>query len=197
MVKDPAQRKRIPLATGCFDYFPDALAAVAEVSFVGNEKHNPGEPLHHSRGKSNDHPDAMQRHFTERGGFDFIELPNGQVFRLRHSAEMAWRALAILQEEIEAAGEAPLARGARKPEPAQPCAPAPDLSMCKSADCPVHRKYEVASFVGDTPAIRVVILNSRTACAGCGAWFKTEVRRMSEDSNEFRNQPQCPTCRGK
>ena len=45
--------------------------------------------------------------------------------------------------------------------------------------------------------IRVVILNSRTACAGCGAWFKTEVRRMSEDYNEFRNQPQCPTCRSK
>jgi hypothetical protein len=28
------------------DYFPDALAAVAQISYQGNQKHNPGEPLH-------------------------------------------------------------------------------------------------------------------------------------------------------
>lgn len=112
---DAQERKRVPLATGVFDYFPAALAEVAKVSFVGNEKHNPGQPLHHARGKSNDHPDAMLRHFEERGGFDDVKLPDGRVFRIRHSAEMAWRALAILQEELEAAGEAPLARGARLP----------------------------------------------------------------------------------
>lgn len=112
---DPTARKNIPLGTGCLDYFPAALAAVAEVSFVGNEKHNPGEPLHHSRGKSSDHADAMLRHFEERGGVDVVKLPDGRTFRVRHSAEMAWRALALLQEELEAAGEAPLARGAVQP----------------------------------------------------------------------------------
>jgi hypothetical protein len=91
---DSQVRKEFPIATGCLDYFPDALAAVAEVSYVGNEKHNPGEPTHWSRGKSMDHADALQRHFMERGSFD----PNG----LRHSAQMAWRALALLQEELEA-----------------------------------------------------------------------------------------------
>lgn len=112
------ERKHVPLATGCFDYFPDALVEVARVSFAGNEKHNPGEPLHWSRGKSSDHPDAMLRHFTDRGGIDTIEA-NGKTYRLRHTAEAAWRLLAILQEELEEAGEAPLARGARVSPPVE------------------------------------------------------------------------------
>lgn len=92
---DSKARKELPIGTGVLDYFPDALAAVAEVSFKGNEKHNPGEPLHWAREKSTDHPDCMIRHFLERGKLD----EDGD----RHSAKMAWRALAILQLEIEAA----------------------------------------------------------------------------------------------
>ena len=46
---DVNERKTYPMATGCLDYFPDALVAVARVSFVGNEQHNPGEPLHWDR----------------------------------------------------------------------------------------------------------------------------------------------------
>lgn len=87
------ERKRYPITTGLFDYFPDALAAVANVSFEGNEKHNPGQPLHWSRGKSMDHVDCEARHLIQRGGFD------GSI---RHSAARAWRALADLQEELEA-----------------------------------------------------------------------------------------------
>jgi hypothetical protein len=86
------QRKRYPVASGVIDYFPDALAAVAEVSSLGNQKHNPGQPLHWARGKSMDHADCIARHLTERGGFD------GNI---RHSAALAWRALALLQEELE------------------------------------------------------------------------------------------------
>jgi hypothetical protein len=97
------ERKKIPLASGVLDYFPAALIAVAQVSQAGNDQHNPGEPLHWSRGKSNDHADTMQRHFVERGTLDV----DGQ----RHSAKMAWRALAILQMELESEG-APMARGA-------------------------------------------------------------------------------------
>lgn len=103
---DSAARKATPIATGVLDYFPAALAAVAQVSKAGNDKHNPGEPLHHSRGKSTDHADSMARHLIDRGG---IDPDTGQ----RHSAELAWRALANLQQELEDAGEAPLARGAR------------------------------------------------------------------------------------
>lgn len=102
--QDPKERKKVPLSSGVFDYFTSALIEVAKVSFAGNEQHNPGMPLHWSRGKSADHADTMQRHFTERGTFD--------VDNVRHSAKMVWRALAILQMEMEEAG-APIARGAR------------------------------------------------------------------------------------
>lgn len=102
---DAAARKAFPLARGVLDYFPAALAAVAEVSRVGNEQHNPGEEMHHARGKSSDHADCIIRHLADRGRKD----KDGQ----RHSAKVAWRALAMLQEELEAEGVAPLARGAR------------------------------------------------------------------------------------
>lgn len=108
MPSDSAARKNIPLATGLLDYFPAALAEVAKVSKYGNDKHNPGEPLHHARGKSTDHADALLRHLVDRGR---IDQDTGQ----RHSAEVAWRALALLQQELEDAGLAPLPRGAKNP----------------------------------------------------------------------------------
>lgn len=109
---DSAERKRIPITSGVLDYFPAAIAEVAYVSFVGNEKHNPGEPMHHARGKSMDHADCIARHLIDRGTFDVVELPDGRKFRVRHSAYIAWRALAMLQAELEADG-APMARAAR------------------------------------------------------------------------------------
>lgn len=106
---DSAERKAIPLVTGVLDYFPAALREVAKVSKFGNDKHNPGEPLHWARGKSMDQVDAIGRHLLERGE---IDPENG----LRQSAQLAWRALAMLQLELEEAGESPLARGAREVE---------------------------------------------------------------------------------
>lgn len=90
---DAQARKEHPVASGVLDYFPDALTAIAHVSFVGNEQHNPGQPLHWDRSKSTDEADALMRHFLERGKTD--------TDGLRHSAKMAWRALALLQKEIE------------------------------------------------------------------------------------------------
>ena len=92
--EDKDLRKATPLCTGVLDYFPDALAAVAQVSKIGNDQHNPGEPLHWARGKSNDQEDCLLRHLVDRGTFD--------VDGARHSAKVAWRALAMLQLEIEA-----------------------------------------------------------------------------------------------
>lgn len=91
---DAAERKKYPLATGCIDYFADALMEVAHVSYVGNEQHNPGQPLHWDRSKSTDEADAMMRHFKDRGTRD--------TDGCRHTAKAAWRMLAILQKEIEA-----------------------------------------------------------------------------------------------
>ena len=101
---DSAARKAIPVVSGVLDYFPSAIAEVAKVSKAGNEQHHPGEPLHWERGKSTDHADTIVRHLMERGSID----TDGQ----RHSAKVAWRALGLLQEELEAAG-APKARGSR------------------------------------------------------------------------------------
>ena len=39
-------RKDHPVFTGVLMYFPDAIAAVAHVSKLGNDQHNPGQPLH-------------------------------------------------------------------------------------------------------------------------------------------------------
>ena|SRR2546428_1522408 len=101
---DAKERKRIPMATGVLDYFPDALAEVAKVSVAGNEQHNPGQPLHWSRGKSADFADTIMRHLVDRGRIDSDGI--------RHSAKLAWRALALLQVELEEDG-APLSRGSR------------------------------------------------------------------------------------
>jgi len=90
---DAKERKNVPIASGCIDYFPDAIVAIAELSRVGNEQHNPGKPLHWDRSKSGDESDALMRHFIERGTLDSDGV--------RHSTKVAWRALANLQKEIE------------------------------------------------------------------------------------------------
>jgi hypothetical protein len=92
---DAAMRKEVPIATGFIDYFPDAIAEVAALSKKGNDQHNPGKPLHWDRSKSGDESDALMRHFLERGTID--------TDGVRHSAKVAWRALAMLQKEIETA----------------------------------------------------------------------------------------------
>lgn len=105
---DSADRKDIPLARGLLDYFPAALAEVARLSKHGNDKHNPGEEMHHARGKSSDHADCILRHQVERGTVD----DDGFL----HDIKVAWRALAQAQEALEARG-APMARGAKLPPP--------------------------------------------------------------------------------
>ena len=88
------ERKERPLARGVLDYFPDALMEVAHTSYIGNEQHNPGQPLHWAKEKSTDEADALLRHLKDRGTID--------TDGVRHTAKVAWRALAMLQREIEA-----------------------------------------------------------------------------------------------
>lgn len=106
--KSPAERKEHPIGTGVLDYFPDALLAVANVSYRGNQQHNPGQPLHWARGKSADEADALLRHYLARGSLD----DDG----LLHSAKLAWRALALLQKELEARNGLGPSRGSRGTE---------------------------------------------------------------------------------
>lgn len=92
---DAQERKKIPIVTGVLDYFPLAIAEVAKCSLESNEQHNPWQELHWDRTKSTDHIDCLGRHLIDRGKFD----TDGQ----RHSAKMAWRALANLEIELEEA----------------------------------------------------------------------------------------------
>jgi hypothetical protein len=87
----------VPIGTGVLDYFPKALAEIAKVSKAGNDQHNPGQPLHWSKHKSADHYDCLVRHSIERGTWDYGDVPPQ-----RHSAKLAWRALALLETELEA-----------------------------------------------------------------------------------------------
>ncbi len=102
---DAKARKEIPLCTGLLDYFPDALMAVAALSKKGNDQHNPGQPLHWARSKSGDESDTIIRHLIDRGEVD--------TDGVRHSTKVAWRALANLQKELEAAEGKPISRGSR------------------------------------------------------------------------------------
>lgn len=86
-------RKSVPVHSGFVKYFPDAMAAVAVLSRIGNDQHNPGEPLHWAREKSTDELDALTRHLLEAGTVDVDGVP--------HSVKVAWRAMANLQKEIE------------------------------------------------------------------------------------------------
>lgn len=94
MITDNAQeRKALPITTGVLDYFPLALLEVAKTSKAGNDQHNPGQPLHWDKSKSTDHADCLVRHLMQRGTMD--------TDGVRHSAKVAWRALAMLQTELE------------------------------------------------------------------------------------------------
>jgi len=94
------KRKEAPIFSGVMNYFPDAIWAVAQCSYIGNEQHNKGEPLHWAREKSTDEPDALMRHLMQYDKMD----DDG----LLHAAKVAWRSLSLLQRTLEARGEAPL-----------------------------------------------------------------------------------------
>lgn len=87
------KRKEYPVASGLLDYFPDACAYVAYISYIGSKQHHPDKPLHWDRPKSSDHADCLMRHFIQRGEVDSDGI--------MHMGKAAWRALALLQLEIE------------------------------------------------------------------------------------------------
>lgn len=113
---DSDARKDVPMFSGCLRYFPAALAGVANTSKLGNDKHNPGEEMHHARGKSTDQGDCILRHLTDvedlkaaldRG--DTTVTPQDILIEVN---QLVWRALAFSQELHEKFG-APLAPGAK------------------------------------------------------------------------------------
>jgi len=126
-----AERKEVPVFSGVLKYAPAAIAGVARVSKAGNDKHNPGEPLHHARGKSTDHSDCIVRHAMDVADIEAAIERRGVPYSdgcdegnaackaaiLNEVSQLTWRALMWSQELHEKYGGAPLAPGARLPEP--------------------------------------------------------------------------------
>jgi hypothetical protein len=80
---DSAERLTYPVKTGLLDYFPRACAAVAHHSYVANDQHNPGEPMHWAKEKSVGTGDQIVRHVME-GDLEAC----------------AWRALELLERKL-------------------------------------------------------------------------------------------------
>lgn len=93
---DPKARKAVPIYSGFMVYFPDAIAAVAELSRIGNDQHNPGKPLHWDRSKSGDEMDALCRHML-----DMASGTEKDTDDVLHATKQAWRAMAHLQKTLE------------------------------------------------------------------------------------------------
>ena len=142
---DDKQRKAIPIFDGCVMYFPNALAAVAEISRQGNEQHNPGQPLHWSRAKSTDQFNTALRHL--------IDHKSGSRFGTdgkRHLAQAAWRVLAALQIDIEAElADAP-EKAEVVPAPRIVAAPAPEVSPQPGPRTHYWRKFNLDTDRSDT-----------------------------------------------
>lgn len=103
---DSNERKDVPIYSGVIRYFPDALAEVARLSKIGNDKHNPGQPLHWARSKSTDELDSLSRHLAECGTID--------TDGIYHDVKVAWRALSNLQKLMEKIHNLPISPGSKE-----------------------------------------------------------------------------------
>lgn len=95
---DPQTRKGIPIFSGFISYFPHAIAACAELSRIGNDQHNPGQPLHWAKEKSQDELDALLRHVTDMSIDKVHRDPDGVLAAVK----AFWRAGANLERMHDA-----------------------------------------------------------------------------------------------
>jgi len=94
------ERKGIPVYSGFIKYFPRAILSVARLSKIANDQHNPGEPLHWAKEKSQDEPDAMMRHLIDDILTDGVDTDG-----VLHLTKVAWRSMANLERELEKQNE--------------------------------------------------------------------------------------------
>lgn len=104
-VRDSATRKGQPIATGVLAYWPKTMAALSENSRRGNDKHNPGEPLHWAREKSTDEADCCVRHIVDALEADKNGAPGG-VLELNedgtpHLIAALWRLASWCERALE------------------------------------------------------------------------------------------------
>lgn len=118
------ERKDAPMFRGLLGYFPAALFEVAAHSLDSDKKHNPGatDGPTWARGKSADHEDTIMRHLIDAGprrtsgawklwqklvALAVPQFSSAKDARRYHLRCIAWRALALLQEDCEADGAQP------------------------------------------------------------------------------------------
>ena len=103
---NPKTRKSIPVYSGFIKYFPRAIAAVANLSYIGNQQHHPDKPLFWDKPKSSDHADAMMRHLIDdvvgkQRGEEMGDTEENPFASVREKVAVAWRAMAELEIELE------------------------------------------------------------------------------------------------
>lgn len=119
--RDSEARKEIRLLAAFLNYIPAAAVKFAQHSLANNEKHNPGEPVHHARGKSGDHEECLLRHLMDlqdiKAAMERSPVVDPELVKLLISEATAefWRSGVFLQELCEKYEGAPLAPGARLP----------------------------------------------------------------------------------
>ncbi len=92
------ERKTYPIYSGLIAYFADALAAVANLSYKGNQQHHADEPLHWDKSKSTDSRDALMRHVID---MEKANKDGDYEKELEEAKRVAWRGLENLQRLIE------------------------------------------------------------------------------------------------
>lgn len=91
---DDRMRKMVRAFQGFVCYFPDATALVAYLSKVANEQHNPGEPMHWAKEKSQEELDSLMNHLMDLASKGELSQDSDGVL---DAIKVAWRGMANLQ----------------------------------------------------------------------------------------------------
>lgn len=95
----PASNRPTHLSSVIY-YWPNALAALAELNVQGNIQHyGNADNVQWKHEVSNQHVDKLLNHLIDNGTVDSDGV--------RHSTKVAWRALALLETELIKAGAVP------------------------------------------------------------------------------------------
>lgn len=86
---------------GFVKYFPDAIAAVALLSKIANDQHNPGQPIHWAKEKSKDELDSLMNHLLDIASKGELSRDADDVL---DAVKVAWRGMANLQRLIDKHG---------------------------------------------------------------------------------------------
>lgn len=95
---DAKARKAIPVYSGLLNYFPLAIAAVAALSRIGDDQHNPGKPLHWDRSKSGDELDAQACHLLDMAEQGEDAMDTDEVY---HASKNARCGISNLEKLLE------------------------------------------------------------------------------------------------